>query len=162
MPDSQYSIWILCGVPPPSSFLKNHIRYPHPSMNEHLNTISYAVSSPWFWIAFSVPTLVKIIHHLLPDAWGRWDTIHLKRGGTGVLYFLRISLLFFSSAKNLTQRLGSVQVLRQRFWGGGSEPKCWCFGGGWWGLSQNADMLTLWRERVGELKHRASICHQIQ
>ena len=29
------------------------------------------------------------------------------------------------------------------------------------GLSQNADMLTLGRERVGELKHRASICGQI-
>ena len=48
--------------------------------------------------------------------------------------------------------------------GGGSEPKCWyCwrFGGGWGGLSQNADMLTLGRERVGEFKHRASICGQI-
>ena len=33
--------------------------------------------------------------------------------------------------------------------------------GGWGGLSQNADMLTLGRERVGEFKHRASICGQI-
>ena len=33
--------------------------------------------------------------------------------------------------------------------------------GGWGVLSQNADMLTLGRERVGELKHRASICGQI-
>ena len=33
--------------------------------------------------------------------------------------------------------------------------------GGVGGLSQNADMLTLGRERVGELKHRASICGQI-
>ena len=33
--------------------------------------------------------------------------------------------------------------------------------GGVGGLSQNADMLTLGRERVGEFKHRASICGQI-
>ena len=32
---------------------------------------------------------------------------------------------------------------------------------GGWGLSQNADILTLGRERMGELKHRASICGQI-
>ena len=43
------------------------------------------------------------------------------------------------------QPLGSVQVLRQRVWGGVG------------GQSQNADMLTLWREEVGELKHRTSI-----
>ena len=45
-------------------------------------------------------------------------------------------------------------------WGGRSESKCWhCwyFGGGCRVLSQNADKLTLWRERVWELKHRANI-----
>ena len=53
--------------------------------------------------------------------------------------------------------LGNVQVLRQYVLGeGGSEPKCWCFGGGR-GLSQNDDMLTLWREGVEELRYRAII-----
>ena len=55
---------------------------------------------------------------------------------------------------------GSVQVLHQHVWGGRSEQNAdpvdaFEVGGG--GLSQKDDMLTLWREGMGELKHKASI-----
>ena len=43
--------------------------------------------------------------------------------------------------------LGSVQVLQQHLWG---------VGGGW-DMSQNDDMLILWRKGVWEMKHRANI-----
>ena len=82
-----------------------------------------------------------------------------------VIYVLRVFLegVQWVHIGCFSDALGSVQVLRQHVWGGGgAEPQCWyCwrFGGRWGG--QNADMLTLGRERVGELKHRASICGQI-
>ena len=57
--------------------------------------------------------------------------------------------------------LGRVQVLYQRVWRGlgdlsqNANTHDALEGGG--GLSQNAGMLTLWWEGVGELKHEASI-----
>ena len=66
-----------------------------------------------------------------------------------------------------TCRLKQLKVMRERssitwarLWaGGGSEPKCWCCWWVWWGWGSRPidDKLTLWREWVGELKHRASI-----